>query len=123
MKNSTKKGNGVVGFIIVIALIWGVSSLFSNDEYESNTNNAASVNSFYDTDTGDSAYYGELENPYDDGSGHSAGYEWAEENDVDSCGGNSDSFIEGCEEYLEQKEQEEDLEEYQDEYGEDFKEY
>src|SRR5436853_2639709 len=34
-----------------------------------------------------------------DCSGHEAGYEWAEEHDItdpDDCGGNSESFIEGC---------------------------
>lgn len=34
-----------------------------------------------------------------DCSGHEAGYQWAEDNgitDPDNCGGNSQSFIEGC---------------------------
>lgn len=38
----------------------------------------------------------------DDCSGHNAGYEWAEEkgiSDPSDCGGNSSSFIEGCEAY------------------------
>ena len=38
----------------------------------------------------------------DDCSGHQAGYDWAEEHDItdpDDCGGNSDSFIEGCKAY------------------------
>ena len=37
-----------------------------------------------------------------DCSGHQAGYTWAEEraiNDADECGGNSQSFIEGCKAY------------------------
>jgi len=37
-----------------------------------------------------------------DCSGHNAGYEWAEEkgiSDPEDCGGNSSSFIEGCEAY------------------------
>lgn len=41
-----------------------------------------------------------------DCSGHEAGYEWAEENgivDPDDCGGNSDSFIEGCQAYAEEQ--------------------
>jgi len=41
----------------------------------------------------------------EDCSGHEAGYEWAEENgvtDADDCGGNSDSFIEGCQAYVEE---------------------
>ncbi|SCY42587.1 hypothetical protein SAMN05216420_10643 [Nitrosospira sp. Nl5] len=42
-------------------------------------------------------------------SGHEAGYEWAEENDIDDpddCEGNSDSFIEGCQAYAEEKQAE-----------------
>lgn len=40
----------------------------------------------------------------EDCSGHEAGYAWAEENDItdpDDCGGNSQSFIEGCIAYAE----------------------
>ena len=47
-----------------------------------------------------------------DCSGHEAGYAWAEENGVDDpsdCGGRSQSFIEGCESYgEEQQEQQEE---------------
>ncbi|SEL13341.1 hypothetical protein SAMN05428989_1516 [Pseudoxanthomonas sp. GM95] len=49
-------------------------------------------------------------------SGHEAGYNWAEENgidDPDDCGGNSASFIEGCEAYAE--EQQEQAQQEQDE--------
>lgn len=38
----------------------------------------------------------------DDCSGHEAGYEWANAQGIDDpsdCGGNSQSFIEGCEAY------------------------
>ena len=38
-------------------------------------------------------------NPYLEGSGHYAGFEWAESNGSSVCGGNSTSFIEGCEEF------------------------
>ena len=41
----------------------------------------------------------------DDCSGHEAGYEWAEDkdiNDIDDCGGNSNSFIEGCWAYVDE---------------------
>ena len=44
----------------------------------------------------------EPENRYDEGSGHYAGFEWAEKNNPAACGGNSQSFIEGCENYQEQ---------------------
>lgn len=42
----------------------------------------------------------------DDCSGHEAGYNWAEEEgiiDPSDCGGNSRSFIEGCESYAEEQ--------------------
>src|SRR5258708_31703006 len=41
-----------------------------------------------------------------DCSGHEAGYQWAEDNgidDPDDCGGNSESFIEGCRAYAEEQ--------------------
>jgi hypothetical protein len=51
-----------------------------------------SSSNYYD---GDAKY---AENPYSDGTGHFAGYEWAERTGG-SCNGNSESFNEGCEEY------------------------
>lgn len=111
MKNGNKqKGNGVLGLIIIIAIFWGVSSLFGekeHKEYDDYTPSYNSGSSNYNDDYSDSSSYGSIEpeNPYDEGSGHSAGYEWAQENDVSSCDGNSDSFIEGCEEYLSQQEE------------------
>ncbi len=41
----------------------------------------------------------------EDCGGHEAGYEWAEENDIydsSDCDGNSSSFNEGCESYVEE---------------------
>ena len=52
----------------------------------------------------------EPQNPYDEGSGHYAGYEWAETNNPGSCGGRSQSFIEGCEDYQQQESEYEDCE-------------
>lgn len=43
----------------------------------------------------------EIGNPYSPGTGHYAGYEWAEETGG-SCMGKSESFNEGCEEYYRQ---------------------
>ncbi|WP_210337718.1 hypothetical protein [Mesorhizobium sp. INR15] len=40
----------------------------------------------------------------EDCSGHKAGYDWAQQNgvsDTSDCSGNSQSFIEGCEAYVE----------------------
>jgi len=41
------------------------------------------------------------QNPYGSDSGHSAGFEWGASGN--SCGGNSDSFIAGCDEYQNQE--------------------
>jgi hypothetical protein len=41
----------------------------------------------------------------EDCSGHQAGYDWADNqgiDDEDDCGGNSESFIEGCKSYVEE---------------------
>ena len=46
----------------------------------------------------------EPQNPYADGGGHDAGFNWASENG-EECNGNSDSFNEGCAEYHRQLEQ------------------
>lgn len=57
-----------------------------------------------------------------DCSGHEAGYEWAEDNEItdpDDCGGNSNSFMEGCEAYAEEMEDEEDWDDA-DEEDEDW---
>lgn len=51
--------------------------------------------------------YADAGAPYgctEDCSGHEAGFEWAQQNEVSDttdCGGNSDSFREGCEAYAE----------------------
>ena len=51
----------------------------------------------------------EPENPYDEGTGHHAGYEWAE-NNSGTCGGSSQSFTEGCEEQERQQAEYEECE-------------
>jgi hypothetical protein len=52
----------------------------------------------------------EPQDPYDEGSGHYAEYEWAETNNPGTCGGRSQSFTEGCEEYQHQESEYEDCE-------------
>jgi len=51
----------------------------------------------------------EPENPYSQGSGHYAGFEWAAEHGR-SCNGNSQSFNEGCGEYEHQEAEYEECE-------------
>lgn len=46
-----------------------------------------------------------------DCSGHEAGFEWAQQHDVadpSDCGGTSNSFIEGCEAFAEERQQQAD---------------
>lgn len=61
--------------------------------------------SSYESDEGyESEYreeYQEIGNPYSPGTGHYAGYEWAERTGG-YCDGNSQSFNEGCETYHDQ---------------------
>lgn len=55
-------------------------------------------------------------------SGHEAGYEWASDHgitDPDDCGGNSASFIEGCETYANEVQMDKE-EEYDYEYEPDY---
>ena len=135
------KGNGIVGLIIIIVLIWGVSSLFSNKESKNNqyesTYNSASVYSVYNdgyewAEDNDASSFEECQDEFgtsheedecnryvkenysgyntfggydctEDCSGHEAGYNWAEENDISNeydCDGNSNSFNEGCITYV-----------------------
>jgi hypothetical protein len=51
----------------------------------------------------------EPENPYSQGTGHYAGYAWAEQYGG-SCNGRSQSFNEGCEEYEDQEAEYEECE-------------
>lgn len=113
-KNS---GSGWIFWVIIIVLIVSGSSKNSDNKPDYKVNNSTDsvvypsyVDDTYSDSTEDIP---EPENPYDEGSGHSAGYEWAQENNVSSCGGNSDSFIEGCEEYLSQQEEAQAQEDYE----------
>lgn len=139
------ENNNWVGWVVVIAIVWGGYSLFSSnstseqaysskaqsgskvdrtsyseDGYEWAENN--DVSSFDDCQDQFGTGYEEDEcnryvqenysgynsfNGYEcteDCSGHEAGYSWAENNDIydeSDCGGNSNSFIEGCISYVE----------------------
>lgn len=96
----------IVGFILVV---W----FFSNDKKESHSPSSyepyatQSESAPSQTYSPPSSFGG---NPCSgDCSGHEAGYNWAEENDIknpDDCGGNSDSFIEGCQTYAEEQQTE-----------------
>lgn len=88
-------GSGWATSIIIGLIIWGAFSYFHNQAEQK----AVVSESAYGTaeiQSGRLECY-EPENPYDDGSGHFAGWEWGAEGNY--CDGNSNSFIEGCEEY------------------------
>lgn len=87
----------MIKFLAIILIIGGLIWYFNDDEPQH----------YDDYQLSGSSSYGsknclEPENPYGSGSGHYAGFEWGENGN--SCGGNSNSFIEGCEEYLSQLE-------------------
>ena len=84
-------------FIIVIILIIGAIWFFSGDENNSGSYSDPKGSFLQKQDCSTL----EPENPYSAGSGHYAGFEWGENGN--SCGGNSTSFIDGCEEYLRQE--------------------
>lgn len=77
----------VAGFLLVV----GCNSATSSNSPSSNGEVTSAPNC------------AEPENPYDEGSGHYAGFEWAQNNNPGACDGNSESFIEGCEEYENQE--------------------
>lgn len=63
-----------------------------------------SSNSSSKDDEGDTvASCTEPDNPYAEGTGHYAGYEWAENHGGGNCNSSSPSFEEGCEEYENQE--------------------
>ena len=91
-------GGGVIGSLIIIGLlVWGGFTVWnwifpdSNPEYEN------SYGDYYQNPFDSGRDCLEPENPYGEGSGHYAGWQWGEEGNY--CSGNSNSFVEGCEEY------------------------
>ncbi len=70
----------------------------------------SSESSSKDEEGGTAASCTEPENPYSEGTGHYAGYEWAEKNGSGSCNSASALFKEGCEEYESQESEYQDCE-------------
>jgi hypothetical protein len=104
---SHKEGNNGIGSLIIMGLIiYGGVQLW-NYIFSDTPKNSYQNSSYSDSYSRPSSYKHkedcvEPENPYDEGSGHYAGFQWGE--DGKTCGGNSSSFIEGCEEYETQEE-------------------
>lgn len=97
-----KKGSVGIIVVIIIGIIFLV--LLSNSG-SSNTSTSTSTNFEAEENNNDINTYKGNECT-SDCSGHEAGYEWAEEKGIsgpDDCGGNSQSFIEGCQSYAEEQ--------------------
>ena len=88
----------LVAVTISLSACGGSSDEYADSEEEYTT---SSFDEAIDEDNSTFGGYGCT----DDCSGHEAGYAWAEENgidDPDTCGGNSQSFEEGCRAYAEE---------------------
>lgn len=105
--NAMKKSNYIlIFFIAIFFLIWisfktPKESLDKSVGPETKTETYSPIQTHVKTEPLEFNGYPCTE----DCSGHEAGYDWAEENgieDSDDCGGNSNSFIEGCESYVEE---------------------
>lgn len=94
MEKPQSEENSNIGCML---LLWGSVALFFGWAYYDNQNNKHN-NSKIDQNQ---AIIGVIERS----PGHQAGYDWAQENDLfdhDLCTGNSDAFVEGCYEYVEE---------------------
>lgn len=105
--------------LLIIFMFLGCSETATTEASSDETSEY--TESSYDNSTPveeEQTYSGQEFNGYpciDDCSGHEAGYQWAEENGIDDpdiCGGNSNSFIEGCQSYAEELQAEEDSTQY-----------
>lgn len=83
-------------FTLLAAAVFSLAACSDNSEEVEQTSVA-------EQDGGSLTWHGY--NCTEDCSGHEAGYDWAERKGIDDaadCGGNSQSFIEGCEAYVEE---------------------
>jgi hypothetical protein len=90
---SQNPGEKTVKFVVFVASI-GLGALMACSSSTPSLSSESDESSVHCT---------EPTNPYEEGTGHYAGYEWAERNGSLTCGGSSESFIEGCEEYQTQE--------------------
>ena len=88
------------GGLIIGGIIW--LNQPSGKSYNSSPDSYNFENTVKDTEEAETFHGYECT---DDCSGHEAGYNWAEENDIsdeNDCDGNSNSFNEGCRAYVEE---------------------
>lgn len=101
---------GIIAFFILIFLIFNSSSNSSTSSNDSSAMTTVNSNDSPNKNIESNQTEEDVSDPPEfngypctvDCSGHEAGYEWAADkgiSDPSDCGGNSDSFIEGCEAY------------------------
>lgn len=88
----------VFGIIVFIFASWVIAEII--DGLSTPPTYTSEITGEYITDCNDIF----PRNPYNKGTGHYAGFEWASEKTPIRCGGNSGSFIEGCQAFLDQQE-------------------
>lgn len=114
--NSKKNDNDLEGKVIVFVLVCSVIGLFISF-LESNKNEPTSS-----SNSTAKCYVVPTPKPWnctDDCSGHKAGYNWAKQKNITNpldCTGNSNSFIEGCEYYVQEMQHETTQEACLDQY-------
>lgn len=104
----------LVAICIAVAFLLGLGNKSAPTPIDSHDNYSTVDDISNDQVTGDTW------DCIDDCSGHEAGYEWASDHEITDpydCGGNSESFIEGCQSYANEQVAEE---EYDKDYDEDY---
>jgi len=111
-----RKGNSILAYIfwggIILLIIWSIISS-NNKQKTENIREEFNNGKVIEIPVDDSVTRDNWECT-GDCSGHNAGYEWASEkgiSDPSDCGGKSQSFIEGCEAYTNENNQD-----YEEEY-------
>ena len=108
--NYKPRNTGSGGGLFILLLILGVLVfVWSRLSSESSDNNKVAGPEPEPSSEASIRECVEPENPYSEGTGHYAGYEWAERNGS-SCSTSSQSFNEGCEEYETQESEYEECE-------------
>ena len=110
--------------VIPLGLMWAYNTLAKSTATSSTSSSSISDSSLYSNDSEDQIDETPIFGGYEctsDCSGHEAGYDWAEENDICNTefdGGNSESFAEGVRAYAEDNCSSYDNEEdyYEDDY-------
>lgn len=100
----------ITGFALVLILValmplYAAAQDYSGEYDYSDENASYDSESFDGTESGTGLEFHGYECTFDC-SGHRAGYEWAERKgiyDEDDCGGNSNSFVQGCRAYVQQQ--------------------